>query len=177
MLILAHIHFKLSHRKARFPIILNQNIHKTDVGRRQTLGHPRSINPNMINYVPQKSPHFLKSYMLSVHEAIKISYSYHLPCQGSRNCQNQMSVTTHLLTWFGRLSNTAHPYSKSISIIKMYSTNNLIPNPLKLSNSQRSYPIWQMSILMFAWWVSDNQVKLHSDAFLNSYGGWHAITL
>ena len=33
-----------------------------------------------------------------------------------------------------------------------------IPNPLKLSNSQISYPIWQMSILMFAWRVSDNQV-------------------
>ena len=29
---------------------------KTDVGRRQTLGHPRSINPNMINHVPQQSP-------------------------------------------------------------------------------------------------------------------------
>ena len=54
-----------------------------------------------------------------------------------------------------------------------------IPKPLKLSNSQSwiSYPIWQMSILMFAWRVSDNQVLLRSDAFLNSYGGWHAITL
>ena len=52
-----------------------------------------------------------------------------------------------------------------------------IPKPLKLSNSQISYPIWQMSILMFAWRVSDNQVELRSDAFLNSYGGWHAITL
>ena len=30
---------------------------------------------------------------------------------------------------------------------------------------------------MFAWRVSDNQVYLCSDAFLNSYGGWHAITL
>ena len=54
-----------------------------------------------------------------------------------------------------------------------------IPKPLKLSNSLSwtSYPIWQMSILMFAWRVSDNQVLLRSDAFLNSYGGWHAITL
>ena len=34
-----------------------------------------------------------------------------------------------------------------------------------------------MSILKFAWRVSDNQVLLRSDAFLNSYGGWHAITL
>ena len=30
---------------------------------------------------------------------------------------------------------------------------------------------------MFAWRVSDNQVQLRSDAFLNSYGGWHAKTL
>ena len=30
---------------------------------------------------------------------------------------------------------------------------------------------------MFAWQVSNNQVQLRSDAFLNSYGGWHAITL
>ena len=33
-----------------------------------------------------------------------------------------------------------------------------IPKPLKLSNSQISYRIWQMSILMFARRVSDNQV-------------------
>ena len=38
-------------------------------------------------------------------------------------------------------------------------------------------PIWLMSILMFAWRVGDNQVELRSDVFLNSYGGWHAITL
>ena len=30
--------------------------HKNDVERRQTLGHPRSINPNMINHVPQQLP-------------------------------------------------------------------------------------------------------------------------
>ena len=29
---------------------------KTDVERRQTLSHPWSINPNMINHVPQQSP-------------------------------------------------------------------------------------------------------------------------
>ena len=106
---------------------INFMFYKTDVGRRQTLGHPRSINPNMINHVPQQSPLIFEViyYMLSVHEAITISYSYHLPSQGSRNCQNQMSATTRLLTWFGRLSNTAHPYSKSISIIKMYCTINI----------------------------------------------------
>ena len=35
------------------PIYIND---KTDVERRQTLGHPRSINPNMINNVPQQLP-------------------------------------------------------------------------------------------------------------------------
>ena len=63
--------------------------------------------------------------MLSVHEAIKISYSYHLHVKVQENVKSQMSATTRLLTWFGRLSNTAHPYSKSISIIKMYSTNDI----------------------------------------------------
>ena len=31
-------------------------LNKTGVERRQTLGHLRSINPNMINHVPQQSP-------------------------------------------------------------------------------------------------------------------------
>ena len=35
-------------------------INKTDVERQQTLGHPRSINPNMINHVPPTiTSHFL----------------------------------------------------------------------------------------------------------------------
>ena len=34
----------------------NDTINKTNVKRRQTLRHPRSINPNMINHVPQQSP-------------------------------------------------------------------------------------------------------------------------
>ena len=37
-----------NHNKAKY--------NKTDVKRRQTLGHPRSINPNMINHVPQQLP-------------------------------------------------------------------------------------------------------------------------
>ena len=64
--------------------------------------------------------------MLSVHEAIKISYSYHQiisHVKVQETVKRQMSATTRL-TWFGRLSNTAHPYSKYISIIKMQSTNN-----------------------------------------------------
>ena len=57
-----------------------------------------------------------------------------------------------------------------------------IPKPLKLSNTQISYPRDRIlsdkcPSLMFAWRVSDNQVQLRSNAFLNSYGGRHAITL
>ena len=43
---------------------------------------------------PNNHLSFSKSYMLSVHEAIKISYSYHLPCQDSRNCQKS-NVSNH----------------------------------------------------------------------------------
>ena len=56
--------------------------------------------------------------MLSVHEAIQISYSYH-HVKVQEIVKSQMSETTCLLTWFGRLSNSAHPYNKSISIMKM----------------------------------------------------------
>ena len=76
--------FKTYHSALISKILCN----KTDVGRRETLGHPSSINPNMINHVPNNHLPFCKSNMLSEHEAIKISYSYHLPCQGSRNCQS-----------------------------------------------------------------------------------------
>ena len=74
---------------------------------------------------PNNHLSFSKSYMLSVHEAIKISHSYHLPYQGSRNCQKS-DVSNHSFDDMVRsLSDTAHPYNKSISIIKMYSTNNI----------------------------------------------------
>ena len=44
---------------------------------------------------PNNHLSFSKSYMLSIHEAITILYSYHLPCQGSRNCQKS-DVSNHL---------------------------------------------------------------------------------
>ena len=37
-------------------IHLKHILNKTDAERRQTLGHPRSINSNMINHVPQQLP-------------------------------------------------------------------------------------------------------------------------
>ena len=43
---------------------------------------------------PNNHLSFSESFMLSVHEAIQISYLYHLPCQGSRNCQKS-DVSNH----------------------------------------------------------------------------------
>ena len=63
--------------------------------------------------------------MLSVHEAIKIRIRIISHVKVQETVKSQMSATTRLFTWFGRLSNTAHPYSKSISNIKMYTTNNI----------------------------------------------------
>ena len=114
--------------------------------------------------------------MLSVHEAIQISYSYHLPCQGSRNCQKS-DVSNHSFVDMVRSPILPIHIANLSRLSKCTLPITLIPKPLKLSNSQISYPIWQMSILMFAWRVGDNQVELRSDVFLNSYGGWHAITL
>ena len=68
---------------------------------------------------PNNHLSFSKSYMLSVHEAITISYSIISHVKVQETVKSQMSATTRLLTWFGRLSNTAHPYNKSISIILM----------------------------------------------------------
>ena len=89
---------------------------------------------------------FSKSYKLSVHE-FRIRIISHVKVQ--ETVKSQMSATTRLLTWFGRFSNTAYPYSKSISIIKMYPT---------VTRKYRILFDKQMSILMFAWRVSDNQV-------------------
>ena len=73
----------------------SSTIYKTDVERRQTLGHSRSIIQTWSIMSPNNYLSFSKSCMLSVHEAITISYSYHLPCQGSRNCQKS-DVSNHL---------------------------------------------------------------------------------
>ena len=78
---------------------------KTDVGRRQTLGHPRSINPNMINAVAKQSPLISQViYVLSVHEAMKISYSHHLACQGSRNSQKSDVSNHSVVCWHGSVA-------------------------------------------------------------------------
>ena len=125
---------------------------------------------------PNNHLSFSKSYMLSVHEAIKISYSYHLPCQGSRNCQKS-DVSNHSFVDMVRLPILPIHIANLSRLSKCTLPITSIPKPLKLSNSQISYPIWEMSILMFEWRVGDDQVELRSDVFLNSYGGWHAITL
>ena len=79
----------------------------------------------MINHVPQQSPLIFKVIYVSVHEAIKFRIRIISHVKVQETVKSQMSATTRLLTWFGRLSYTAHPYSKSITIIKMYSTNNI----------------------------------------------------
>ena len=90
---------------------------------------------------PNNHLSFSKSYMLSVHEAIKISYSYHLPCQGSRNCQKSDVSNHSIVCWHGsvafpilpiHIANLSRLSKCTLPIIS-------IPNPLKLSNSQISY--------------------------------------
>ena len=75
--------------------------------------------------------------MLSVHEAIKFRIRIISHVKVQETVKSQMLATTRLLTWLGRLLNTAHPYNKSISIIKMYFTNNIdswAPYTVKLAN-------------------------------------------
>ena len=71
---------------------------------------------------PNNHLSFSKSYMLK-QQKFRIRIISHVKVQ--ETVKSQMSATTRLLTWFGRISNTAHSYSKSISITKMYSTNNI----------------------------------------------------
>ena len=123
------------------PIFEVLGFNKNHVECRQTLGHLRSINPNMINHFANHLS-FSKSYMLSVHKAIKISYSYHLRCQGSRNCQKSGANSLLVVWWytrFGHHFNTTYQYRKFSSIIETYSINFLA---LKRLNSQILQPIW-----------------------------------
>ena len=112
---------------------------KNDVERRQTLGHLRSINPNIIT-LHQKSHFLFLSCMLSVHGAIQILYPCHLQCQqlGERSnsgstsrgtvkfrCQPACWLFVDICRyWFSCFSNFANRYRKSISIIKTHSIDN-----------------------------------------------------
>ena len=118
-------------------------------------------------------------YMLSVHEAIKISYLYHLVCQGSRNSQKSDVSNHSVVCWHGSVAFPILPIDiENLSRLSKCTLPIIsIPKPLKLLNCQtRKYRILCPS-LTFVWRVSDNQVELRSDAFFNSYGTWHAITL
>ena len=132
---------------------------KTDVERRQTLGHPRSINPNMINHVPQQSPLIFWVIYVVCTRSNKNFVFVSSPMSRFKKL-SKVRCQQPLLCWLGsvafpilpiHIANLSRLSKCTLSII-------LIPKPLKLSNSQISYPIWQMSILMFAWRVSDNQV-------------------
>ena len=97
---------------------------------------------------PNNHLSFSKSYMLSLHEAIKISYLYHLAHQGSRNSQKSDVSNHSVVCWHGSIAFPILPID--IENLSQLSKCTLpiisIPKPLKLSNSQISYPIWQMSI-------------------------------
>ena len=70
--------------------------YKTDVERRQTLNRLRSAKPNKIKPLRKTiTPPFKRHVcVLSVHEAIKILYSYHAKAQGT--VKNQMSLVGFL---------------------------------------------------------------------------------
>ena len=134
----------------------------------------------MINHVPQQSPLiFLVTYVVCTWS--NKNFVFVSPPMSRFNKLSKVRCQQPLVCWHGSVAFPILPIH--IANLSWLSKCTLpiisIPKPLKLSNSQSwtSYPIWQMSILMFAWQVSDNQVLLRSDAFLNSYGGWHAITL
>ena len=136
-----------------------QITHKTGVERRQTLGHLRSINPNMINHVPQQSPLIFwviyvvctrsnKNFVFVSSPMSRFKKLSKVRCQQPLVCWHGSVAFPILPIHIANLSRLSKCTLPIISILK----------PLKLSNSQTSYPIWQMSILMIAWRVSDNQV-------------------
>ena len=139
------------------PVTASQN--KTDVERRQTLSHLRSINPNMINHVPQQSPLIFeviyvvctrsnKNFVFVSSPMSRFKQLSKVRCQQPHVCWHGSGAFPILPIHIANLSWLSKCTLPIISILKS----------LKLSNSQTSYPIWQMSILMLAWRVSDNQV-------------------
>ena len=54
--------------------------YSTDIERQETPDRLRYINLNTITHFAKQPPSLSKSRMLFVHEARKISYSYHLRC-------------------------------------------------------------------------------------------------
>ena len=121
---------------------------KTDVERQQTLGHTRSINPNMINHVPQQSPFIYVVCTRSNKNFVFVSSPMSRFKKLSKVRCQQPPVQQPLVCWHGSVAfpilpiHIANLSRLSKCILPLIS----IPKPLKLSNWQISYPIWQMSI-------------------------------
>ena len=116
---------------------------KTDVKRRQTLGHFKSLNPNISTTSPNNHLYISKSYILSAHVAIQLWCSYHLPCQGSRNFQKSdiSHVVIYWSTLFDCLSNTTHRYRKSI---EKYSIDNIIMYTSTAVVNMFCFSVWNL---------------------------------
>ena len=124
----------------------NLTLYKTDVERRQTLGHPRSINPNMINHVPQQLPIIFKVMYVVCTRSNKNFVFVSSPMPRFKKLSKVRCQQP--LVWHGSVAFPILPIH--IANLSRLSKCNLpiitIPKPLKLSNSQISYPIWHMSV-------------------------------
>ena len=116
---------------------------------------PRSINPNMINHLPQQSPLIFKViYVVCTlsKKKFRIRIISHVKVQEtvkSQRCQQPL-VCWHRSVGFPilpiHIANLSRLSKCNLPIIS-------IPKPLKLSNSQISYPIWQ--IYVHPWCLRD----------------------
>ena len=118
---------------------------------------------------------FSKSCMLSVLEAMTISYSDHLQCQSlMMDCQSQTLVTCWLFVDIHSsaafpilpmdIENRSRLLECTLLIVSIFS-------PL---NSQISFLIWQQSVLQIfheEWaMIGNSTIRCIGQSFLNSYG-------
>ena len=104
---------------------------KTGVERRQTLGPLRSIIPTWSTTSSNNHLSFSLSHKHAVCTWIYKDFVFVSSPMSTmkglpKRCQSLVGlvVTGCWYTWFGRLSNIAHRYRKSISIIETYSIDN-----------------------------------------------------
>ena len=124
-------------------------IHNIKQDRRWTPINPRppQINKSQHDQSCRQTitSHFLSHiHMLSVHEAIKISYAYHLACLGSRNSQKSDVSNHSVVCWHGSVAFPILPIDiENLSRLSKCTLPIIsIPKPLKLSNCQtRKYRI------------------------------------
>ena len=111
----------------------------------------------MINRFIKQSPLFFsKSYMLSLYEAIKILYSYHLRCQGWRNCQKHVKSLVGLVVDFHGsvafpilpidIENVSRLSKHTLSMILSYYPRKLTNNVSYLTNVHPEWLHWNLCI-------------------------------